>query len=228
MAPASRLALLLVVGTATITMAAEPGGRSGDKPDLMFNKNQQEYEGMVSHRMISDGEIWGIAIGATKQEAIHQLQLAHIEFVMPSGLEQAIVTKPSELHKLADAEGIIWFPGDARIRFSGDRVIDRQILTTDKRWSEALHSATTRSEVFLVLADILRSKSGAEFGNYAVDARWVFLAQIPDEDRQLLMKHDLWSLSRGDPSTGFWHLRLRFSNDHLSSMEMIHSPDEPL
>ena len=218
------LARLIVVGGVGFLVGIIESPHSNAAPVEM--KGDQGVGQVVAHREILEGEFWGIKIGFSKGEVIDRLQALHVEAVMPQENEKIIVTQPEDLEKLATAEGIIWFPGDVRIRFVEDAVVDRQILLSNENWAIPLRKATTRSEVFAILRDALASDKGIKIGNYSPDIRWILVAKITQGDRALLEKYDAWTLNHGDPLTKFWHVRLRFSDGRLLKIETISSSTE--
>lgn len=182
----------------------------------------QEAEQSISHKTVTGGGFWGMQIGDRKSAVIQQLRLLGIRALYPEVFQRILVKDPKDLPRLRDADAIMLFPGQVRVTFSGNQVRSRQILPSVKApWRASLEAATTREEIFSVLAEILRQNKRAEIGNYAPEAKWINPAALTEGDRNLLEKYDVWEFPRD--AQGFWYIRLEFVSGRLTQIKVEHS-----
>lgn len=215
------LAFAAVLGT-----TAPSCQQSGGAMDAEAERALRKAEKMISRRVIAEGEFWGLRIEDSKRDVVARLIALEVDALMPDVQKAIVVTKAQDLPLLANAEGLIWFPGHTRLDFSGDRVFARAVdprLPYD--WTLRLNAAKTRAEVFAVFAEILAKDKRAEIGNYARGARWIKPAALSKSDWQLLEEYDTWKFAHDD-GKGFWNLRLNFASGRLADIHVWHSPVE--
>lgn len=207
------------------TSASSCHATEGDMDPETYRELRKIEQG-ITRQTIAQGAFWGMQIGDPKSTVIQQLQRLGIEQIRPDILQQIRARSPKDLSRLRDADAVILFPGDAKVTFSGNQVRYREVLPSMKpAWKARLEAATTRGEVFIVLAEILEQDRRAEVGNYAPAARWIKSVALSDSDLQLLKSHDAWEFGH-DNAEGFWNVRLEFASGQLAEINVQHSPVE--
>ena len=116
----------------------------------------REIEKQSIPRSFVSGEIIGIKIGYSKDDAVRHLRELGISHLKLEVQDKVRVSDPKELDQLRYAGAVILFPGDARFTFEGDRVLSKEILPSVREgWTRRLQVAGSREEVLAVFSDML-------------------------------------------------------------------------
>lgn len=217
---------ICVVSSFSCSSAETFSQSGGQNKNAAMYRELEDMDENISSQSITDGDFRDIRIGSTKQQVINRLKALEIDFVRPVVRNRIIVTRAKDLHRLKQAEGIIWFPGYVRIDFAGDDVTAREIdPQLDRELQDELRNAKNRDQVLIVFSKILDKNSRAEVGNYIPNSHWVRINEMPPTDMVLLEGTDTWEFGYSNVE-GYWNIRTEFSASRLSKIDIQHSTVE--
>ena len=190
---------------------------------ITYHELQKMKEG-IARQSMTDGEVFGITVGGSKRLTVAHLREIGIAYLKLDVKEKIRVSDPKDLVRLQDAGAIILFPGDARFRFYGDKIHDREVLPSiNTAWRQRLEMAAVRGEVLTVFAEMLVADKRFVVGNYVPEGSWIDLGSLTPEIWPLLEKYDVWVVGYSNDD-GLWDLKLNFENDRLNEIMIHHSP----
>lgn len=169
---------------------------------------------------------WGLRVGDTREQAMRQIVALGIQYVYPDVSPKIVVSRPADLPLLSSVEAVLWYPGYAKFLFDGERVIQRSV-GPDLPFgaSQKLQSASTRTDVFRVFAEIMKRDPSNRFGNlvYFDDPLSTTNADLAARDR--FRKYPTWEFSRKADEM-FWKVRIEFDRDQIARIDVRASTSE--
>lgn len=215
-------ALVAAALLSTASQLAAAGGDGGGKsPEDAIGVEKLEK---LSHRQeITEGGFRDVRIGHTKDQVVKDLLAFGAAGVRPGPKDVVEATRPEDLARLRDAEGLVAASGAVTIEFDGNDVQRVMVAPTLPKWQAALHGARTRSEVFHALEQLLGGPAALPVRRFAPDAQYVSLQKLTPQNHALLEKYDLWQVSH-DGAEGYSHLDLEFERGSLVKISVLESP----
>jgi hypothetical protein len=196
------------------------------------DSEKTKYEAAMRHlgrqiraEEITKGTFRKLTVGDSKDQVLRQLDAMGVEFVYPDLANRAEVGNSEDLGALRSADGIIVGAGSVVVEFEDDEVVRVLVAPIHPRWKDLLESAQTRDQVFEALRTMLDENGGLTVRSLAPDADYVKVRAPGRTGSRLLGRYDEWKASFSD-SEGYWSLKMHFSEDRLSKIEVWHSPVE--
>lgn len=215
-------ALVAAAFLSTAGQLAGAGG-GGDGTSTEDAIGMEELEKLSHRQEITEGGFRDVRIGRAKDQVIEDLLTFGAAGVTPGPKDVVEATRPVDLARLRDAEGLVAASGAVTIEFDGDEVQRVMIAPTLPKWQSALHGVRTRSEVFHALEQLLGGAAALPVRRFAPDAHYVSLQKLTPQNHELLEKYDLWEISH-DGALGYSHLDLEFERGSLVKIFVLESP----
>lgn len=169
---------------------------------------------------------WGLRVGDTREQALRQVAALGVQYVYPDVSPKIVISRVADLPLLSSMEAVIWYPGNAKFLFDGERIVQRSV-GPDLPFgaSEKLQASLTRTDVLRAFAEIINRDPSSRFGNLAYFDDPLSTTNAGQVARDRFRKYPTWEFSRQTDGM-FWKLRIEFDGDRIARIDVQGSTAE--